>query len=89
MDESKVIDLLNRRIDTDEFDSEPMFDEYILLIIKAFGDNERDIINFFMNSDKKYHSFFFEFYEEIIEKFPSDEMEEIFDKLDELCEKRI
>lgn len=70
--------MLDKRIGTDEFDREPDFRVYISQIMELFGDNEREILDFMNTADQRYVSYFSEFYEEMIEKFPSDEMENMF-----------
>lgn len=44
----------------------------------ALGDDEQDALSYLKNVDGEKVVFFSEIYEEVVEKFPSDEMEDVF-----------
>ena len=49
-------------------------------LLEALGDNEDDIIEYINNLSDKDAFEFNCIYEELVEKFPSDEMEDLFEK---------
>lgn len=56
-------------------------EKYWLPLLNALGEDEDDIIDYLDSLDDDIASWFSEIYEDVIEKFPSEEMEEAFHKI--------
>lgn len=65
--------------------NDPFIEEkYWIPMIKALGNDESEIIAFINSLDNKTASWVSEIYEEVVEKFPSDEMEKVFHRINNL-----
>lgn len=80
MNEKEVIKLMDERLVVTGLDLSFSFNDYLDQIIESLGDDESEILEFLESVDEKYAPCIDEFYEEIIEKFPSDEMEEALER---------
>lgn len=56
-------------------------EKFWIPLLNSLGEDENDIIEYFNRLDDDTSSWFSEIYEEVTEKFPSEEMEEIFHKI--------
>lgn len=80
MNEKEIIELMDERLEVTGLDLSFDFEDYLDRIIELLGDDEGEILEFMEAVDEKYAPCIDEFYEELIEKFPSDEMEEAFER---------
>ena len=58
--------------------------KYWIPLLNALGDDENEIIEYLNELDDDTVSWFSEIYEEVVSKFPSKEMEEIFHKINRI-----
>lgn len=78
MNKKEICSLIDRRF-AGEFEGPIGFDEYIELIVECF-DNESEVEEFIKTQEFDYVCALSEAYEEIMEKFPNDSLEELFEK---------
>lgn len=76
MDMEIINNLANRRADG-EFEHPIKFDEYIASFVEALGDNVEEVIELVENSTKEQQWVMYEVYEEIMEKFPNDKLNDL------------
>lgn len=76
MDRKKVLAIMDQHIATAS-DIRFSFDEYLYKIVDAFGDDEEEVLDFLATADDTHADWVEEFYEELLEKFPSEEMQEM------------
>lgn len=55
--------------------------KYWIPLLNALGEDEDDIIDYLESLEDDVASWFSEIYEEVIEKFPSDEMKKVFHRI--------
>ena len=58
--------------------------KYWIPLLNALGEDEDDIIDYLESLEDDVASWFSEIYEEVIEKFPSDEMKKVFHRINNL-----
>lgn len=58
--------------------------KYWIPLLNALGDDENEIIGYLNELDDDTASWFSEIYEEVVSKFPSKEMEEVFHKINRI-----
>ncbi len=58
--------------------------KYWIPLLNALGDDENEIIEYLNELDDDTVSWFSEIYEEVVSKFPSKEMEEIFHNINRI-----
>lgn len=80
LDEKAILELMDQRISVTGLDLDFDFEGYVEQLVELLGDDEGDILDFMESVDDKYTPYFDEIYEEVIEKFPSNEMEEMFER---------
>ena len=58
--------------------------KYWIPMIEALGDNENDVIKYLSTIDDETFSWISEIYEEIVSKFPSKDMENVFKRVKQI-----
>lgn len=86
INKDKILRLMDKRMHSDELDSPDAFNGYLQDVVDAMGDDEEEVLEFLKSLDETQASFADEFYEETVEKFPSEAIEEWFAGVMEIYE---
>lgn len=77
VDEKRIYEIIEKRRKAHPED--PRKEKLFWIPLRdALGDDEQDALSYLKNVDGEKTVFLSEIYEEVVEKFPSDEMEDVF-----------
>lgn len=89
IDIERVNELADRRADG-EFEHPTLFHEYINSFVEALGDDAEEVIKLVEDSTQKQQWAIYEAYEEIMQKFPDDKLNDlIIEKCDVILGEKV